>query len=95
LICAICRASSGRVWIAGVLLDLFDGYKQLSPRRAPKTTTVRVADCTSNQSSPRVVFAARARPLRIAASTVSGDVPTISITRLVWLVMASLSAIGG
>jgi hypothetical protein len=39
------------------------------------------ADCTSNRSSSRVVSAARTRPLRIAASIPSGEVPIISITR--------------
>jgi hypothetical protein len=38
-------------------------------------------DCTSNQSSPRVISAARARPLRRAASILSGEVPIISIAR--------------
>src|ERR1700758_5145508 len=46
-------------------------------------------DCTSNQSRPRVVCAARAIPLRMAASTVSGEEPTISTTRYVWVLMGS------
>ena len=36
---------------------------------------------TSNQSSPRSVCAARPSPLRIAASRLSAEDPTISVTR--------------
>ena len=43
--------------------------------RLPRT------DCTSNQSSPRIVSAARDIALRIAASILSGELPTTSMTR--------------
>src|SRR4051794_22016593 len=44
---------------------------------APSTTWPRISD-TSNQSRLCSVRPARARPLRIAVSMPSGDVPTIS-----------------
>lgn len=40
-----------------------------------------LTDCTSNQSSPRVVSAALARPLQMAASILSGEIPIFSIMR--------------
>ena len=43
--------------------------------RLPRT------DCTSNQSSPRIVSDARDIALRMAASVLSGELPTISMTR--------------
>jgi hypothetical protein len=57
-----------------------DLQRHLEVRNSPLFEMART-DCTSNQSSPRVISAARASPLRIAASMLSGDVPTISITR--------------
>ncbi len=47
---------------------------------APSAMWPRTED-TSNQSSPRMVSAARDIALRIAASTLSGELPTISMTR--------------